>query len=65
MSILQDIFRDHYEEMIYTLHPRDSVIENVDKMHIAKFNGRFYGVKRPHSEGKRPENISLIHCARP
>ena len=25
-------FRDHYEEMIYTLHPRDSVIENVDKM---------------------------------
>ncbi|MBO4976512.1 MAG: transposase zinc-binding domain-containing protein, partial [Lachnospiraceae bacterium] len=32
MSILQDIFRDHYEEMIYTLHPRDSVIENVDKM---------------------------------
>ena len=32
MSILQDIFKDHYEEMIYTLHPRDSVIENVDKM---------------------------------
>lgn len=32
MSILQDIFRDHYEEMIYTLHPRASVIENVDKM---------------------------------
>jgi len=32
MSILQDIFRDHYEEMIYTLHPRSSVIENVDKM---------------------------------
>lgn len=32
MSILQDIFKDHYEEMIYTLHPRQSVIENVDKM---------------------------------
>jgi len=31
MSVLQDIFRDHYEEMIYTLHPRQSVIENVDK----------------------------------
>ena len=32
MSILQDIFRDHYEEMIYILHPRQSVIDNVDKM---------------------------------
>lgn len=32
MSILQDIFKDHYEEMIYTLHPRPAVIENVDKM---------------------------------
>ena len=32
MSILQDIFKEHYEEMIYILHPRESVIENVDKM---------------------------------
>lgn len=32
MNILQEIFKDHYEEMIYTLHPRSSVIENVDKM---------------------------------
>ena len=32
MNILQQIFTDHYEEMIYILHPRDAVIENVDKM---------------------------------
>ena len=32
MSILQTIFRDHYEEMYYTLHPRSAVIENVEKM---------------------------------
>lgn len=32
MNILQEIFNDYYEEMIYTLHPRKSVIENVDKM---------------------------------
>lgn len=32
MSILQDIFKDHYEEMFYILHPRESVIENVNKM---------------------------------
>ncbi len=31
MSILQDIFKKHYEEMIYILYPRDSVIENVAK----------------------------------
>lgn len=32
MNRFQKIFNDHYEEMIYTLHPRKSVIENVDKM---------------------------------
>jgi len=32
MSVLQDIFNDHYEEMIYLLRPRKAVIENVDKM---------------------------------
>lgn len=31
MNILQNIFKDHYEEMFYILHPRDSVIENVEK----------------------------------
>ena len=32
MNILPKIFIDHYEEMIYLQHPRDSVIENVEKM---------------------------------
>ncbi|MUB67167.1 IS91 family transposase [Hungatella hathewayi] len=32
MNTFQHIFNDHYEEMIYILHPRDAVIENVDKM---------------------------------
>ena len=46
MGILQDIFRDHYEEMIYTLHPRDPVIENVEKMINCgdpSFGGAMYG----------------------
>lgn len=46
MNILQDIFRDHYEEMIYTLHPRSSVIENVDKMINCgnpSYGGAMYG----------------------
>ena len=32
MNILQKIFTDHYEEIIYTLHPRKTEVENIDKM---------------------------------
>ena len=32
MNILQKFFTHHYKEMLYILHPRQSVIENVDKM---------------------------------
>ena len=32
MNILQSIFIDYYEHMIYELHPRPAVIENVNKM---------------------------------
>ncbi len=32
MNILQQIFIENYEEMIYRLRPRKAVIENVDKM---------------------------------
>lgn len=45
-NVLQDIFRDYYEEMIYTLHPRNSVIENVNRMLNCgdpSFGGAMYG----------------------
>ena len=45
MNVLQEIFNDHYEEMIYLLHPRKSIIENVDKMlncGDASFGGAMY-----------------------
>ena len=32
MNILQKIFIEHYEEMIYLQHPRDAIVENVEKM---------------------------------
>ena len=32
MNILQSIFTDYYEHIIYQLHPRPAVIENVDRM---------------------------------
>lgn len=46
MNILQSIFSDHYEHILYELHPRASVIENVTKMidcgDYSK-GGAFYG----------------------
>ena len=32
MNILQRIFADHYEEIKYTLHPRETEMENINKM---------------------------------
>ena len=32
MNILQKIFKEHYEEIEYTLHPRTIVLENIEKM---------------------------------
>lgn len=48
MNILQKIFKEHYEEMIYLQHPRDSVIENVNKMINCgnpSFGGAMYGCR--------------------
>ena len=46
MNILQKIFTDHYEEIKYTLHPRPSEMENIDKMINCgdpSFDGAMYG----------------------
>lgn len=49
MNVLQNIFKDHYEEMLYILHPRSSVVENVDKMINCgdpSFGGAMYGCSK-------------------
>lgn len=46
MNILQEIFCDHFEEIKYTLHPRATEIENIDKMINCgdpAFGGAMYG----------------------
>lgn len=46
MNILQKIFTDYYEEIEYTLHPRKTEMENIDKMiHCGDpaFGGAMYG----------------------
>ena len=48
-NVLQNIFKDHYEEMLYILHPRKSVIENVDRMINCgdpSFGGAMYGCSK-------------------
>ena len=46
MNILQRIFTDYYEEIKYTLHPRKTEMENIDKMincGVPSFGGAMYG----------------------
>ena len=46
MNVLQQIFTDYYEESEYTLHPRETEMENIDKMiHCGdpSFGGAMYG----------------------
>lgn len=46
MNILQNIFSDYYEEIVYTLHPRKTEMENINKMiHCGdpSFGGAMYG----------------------
>ncbi len=45
-NILQEIFLDHYEEIIYTMHPRPVEVENIFKMINCgdpAFGGAMYG----------------------
>ena len=46
MNVLQQIFTDYYEEIEYTLHPRKTEMDNIDKMiHCGdpSFGGAMYG----------------------
>lgn len=46
MNVLQSIFSDYYEQIIYDLHPRSAVMENVSKMINCgdpAFGGAMYG----------------------
>ena len=51
MNILQKIFTDYYEQILYTLHPRQTEIENINKMiHCGNpsFGGAMYAC--PHCD---------------
>lgn len=63
MNILQSIFTDYYEHIIYKLHPRPSVIENVNKMiHCGdpSHGGAMYGC--PHC-GNKYNQLRSFHMS--
>ena len=65
MNILQKIFTDHYEEIKYTLHPRKTEIENIDKMincGDSSFGGAMYGC--PHCGKLKFVPVSYTHLSK-
>ena len=49
MNILQKIFTDYYERIIYELHPRQAIVENVDKIiHCGNsaYGGALFGCEK-------------------
>ena len=51
MNILQRIFTDYYDEIKYTLHPRKTEMETIDKMlgcGDPSFGGAMYAVSYTH-----------------
>ena len=63
MNILQPIFTDYYEPIIYKLHPRPSVIENVNKkIHCGdpSHGGAMYGC--PHC-GNKYNQLRSFHMS--
>jgi len=63
MNILQSIFTDYYEPIIYKLHPRPPVIENVNKMiHCGdpSHGGAMYGC--PHC-GNKYNQLRSFHMS--
>ena len=61
MNVLQQIFTDYYEEIEYTLHPRKTEMENIDKMiHCGdpSFGGAMYGC--PSSSGMEVKTIERV-----
>ena len=66
MNILQRIFTDHYEEIIYTLHPRKTEIDNIDKMINCLFHSVSSVISRMffnlnHAKNFTPGYIMVLH----
>ena len=59
MNTLQSIFTDHYEEILYTLHPRKTEIENIEKMIHC---GNKYNQQRSFSMSCKLVSCTHRHC---
>ena len=64
-NILQNLFLDHYEEIQYTLHPRKTEMENIDKMLNCEdpaYGGAMYSQKRAQAMSFKLINCQHRHC---
>ena len=59
MNIPQEIFTDHYEEIRYTLYPKPTEVENIDKM-IPCSNK--YSIERTTSMSFQLIHVRHRHC---
>ena len=59
MTIIQEIFAYHYEEILYTLHPRATEIENIEKMVNC---GNLYSQKRAEAMANQLVAVRHRHC---
>lgn len=59
MTIIQEIFADHYEEILYTLHPCATEIENIEKMVNC---GNLYSQKRAEAMANQLVAVRHRHC---
>ena len=59
MNILQEIFTDHWEEILLTLHPRATEIENIEKM---VNRGNLYSQKRAEAMANQLVAVRHRHC---
>ena len=70
-NVLQDIFSDYYEQILYEIHPRRSVIENIDRMVSCgdpSHGGAMYGCPccgnlLPSPRRKLPTHFFCENCA--
>ena len=67
MNILQQIFREHFEEIKYTLHPRPAELENIDKMINCgdpSFGGAMYGCGKSQKKNRKYIFLSIAGAIR-
>ena len=66
MNTIQTIFRDHYEEIIYSMHLRQTELDNITRLvecGVPDSGGTLYAKKRAVAMSLKLINYTHCHCA--